>query len=276
MLRRQMEAPFTDQSNYTNRVENMARVIAEMRESLTGRSATNALAIYQDALSKNGNDFRVRESFAEFLEATGKIKDAAEERKVIATWVPHDSVAAYQAGRLLVNAREPAEARAHLERALTLRPFFPEALLEFGRAYSAEGLHESALRAYDEVLKQRQGDPVAYMQKAHSYAAMGKRKEAKAMLREAIGVRPEYWEPRYLLAIELAADGELPEAIVQFNEVTRLRPSYAQAYFNLSVALAKSGRLREAHMGFQKTLELDPEHKNAREYLGAMEREYGK
>lgn len=94
------------------------------------------------------------------------------------------------------------------------------------------------------------------------------------MLREAVRVRPEYWEPRYLLAIELAANNELPEAILQFNEVTRLRPTYAQAYFNLSVALAKSGKLREAYLGLQKTLELDPEHKTAREYLGAMEREY--
>ena len=137
-------------------------------------------------------------------------------------------------------------------------------------------MHEAALNAYNEVLKLRKNDPAAYMQKAHSLAAMGKRSEAKALLREAIQLRPEYWEPRYLLAIDLAADGELPEAIVQFNEVTRLRPSYAPAYFNLSVALAKSGRMREARMGFQKTLELDPEHKNAREYLGAMEREFAK
>jgi tetratricopeptide (TPR) repeat protein len=176
---------------------------------------------------------------------------------------------------LLVSARQPGEARTHLERALKLRPVFPEAHLEIGRAYAVEGLHESALKSYDEALKQRKEDVLVLMQKAHSYGAMGRRKDAKVMLRAAIGLRPEFWEPRYLLAIELAADNELPEAILQFNEVTRLRPNYAQAYFNLSVALAKTGKLREAHLGFQKTLELDPEHKSAREYLGAMEREYG-
>lgn len=276
MMRRQMEAPFTEQSNYTNRIENMARVISETRDQLTGRAATNASTIYQEALAKNENDFRLRESYAEFLEATGSFKEAAEQRKAIAAWVPHDSVAAYQAGRLLVSARQPSEARAYLENALQLRPRFPEAQLEIGRAFSAEGLHESALKAYEEVLKLRKDDPAALMQKAHTYAAMGRRKDAKAMLREAIRVRPEYWEPHYLLAIELAADGDLQEAILQFNEVTRLRPTYAQAYFNLSVALAKAGRLREAYLGFQKTLELEPEHKSAREYLGAMEREMGK
>jgi tetratricopeptide (TPR) repeat protein len=276
MLRRQMEPPFSDQSNHTNRVENMARLIAETREQLNGRAATNAMGIYEDALAKNTNDFRLRESYAEFLEAIGRTSAAAEQRKWVAGWVPHDSVAAYQAGRLLVNAQKPAEARTHLERALRLRPSFPEAQLEIGRAYSAEGAHESALNAYDKVLELRKDDAGAFMQKAHSYAAMGRRKEAKATLREAIRVRPDYWEPRYLLAIELAADGELAEAIVEFNEVTRLRPTYAPAYFNLSVALAKNGRLREAYLGFQKTLELDPNHKNAREYLGAMEREFGK
>ena len=276
MMRRQMDPPFTDQSNHTNRTENLARIISEIRDALNPRSATNAAVVYQEALAKNADDFRLRESFAEFLEATGKTQEAADQRKVIAAWVPHDSVAAYQAGRLLVNARQPAEARLFLDRALKIRPVFPEAHLEVGRAFAAEGLHESAIKAYDEVLKQRKDDPVAYMQMAHSYAAMGRRKDAKAMLREAIRVRPNFWEPRYLLAIELAADNELPEAIAQFNEVTRLRPAYAQAYFNLSVALAKSGRLREAYMGFQKTLELDPEHKSAREYLGALEREYGK
>jgi tetratricopeptide (TPR) repeat protein len=276
MLLRQMEAPFTDQFNSHDRAQNMGRTISELRQSLGERAATNAAAVYQEALTGDKHDFRLRESYAEFLEATGQWNEAAQQRKTIAAWVPHDSVAAYHAGRVLVSARQPVEARAQLDRALQLRPNFPEAHLEIGRALASEGRHDAALQSYDAALELRKDDVTAFMQKANSFGAMGRRQEAKAMLREAVRVRPEYWEPRYLLAIELAAANELPEAIVQFNEVTRLRPTYAQAYFNLSVALAKTGRLREAYLGLQKTLELDPEHKSAREYLGAMEREYGR
>ncbi|MGZ8899324.1 MAG: tetratricopeptide repeat protein, partial [Limisphaerales bacterium] len=276
MMRRQMEPPFTDQSNYTNRIEGLARAVANLREGLTGRAATDAFAIYQEALTRNESDFRLRESFAEFLEAAGRFPEAAEQRKAIAAWVPHDSVAAYHAGRVLAGIKQGVEARAHLQRALQLRPNFPEAHLEIGRSYALEGMHEEALRAYDQALQQRPEYVSALMQKAHSYAAIARRKEAKSMLREAIRISPENWEARYMLAIELAADNEMAEAIVQFNEVTRLRPTYAQAYFNLSVALAKAGRLREAYLGFQKTLELDPEHKSASEYLSAMAREFSR
>jgi Flp pilus assembly protein TadD len=105
---------------------------------------------------------------------------------------------------------------------------------------------------------------------------MNQRSEMKQLLREAIRVRPDNWEPHYLLAVELAADNDLKGAIIEFNEVTRLRPSYANAYFNLSVALAKVGRVKDAYRGFQKTVELDPEHKSAREYMQMLEREYAK
>ncbi|HEX7862209.1 MAG TPA: hypothetical protein VF773_17875 [Verrucomicrobiae bacterium] len=276
MLRRQMEAPFTDQSNHSNRIENMARVVSDLRQASNARAATNAAAIYQEALVRNENDFRLRESYAEFLEGVAKWSEAAEQRIKISTWVPHDSVAAYHAGRVLVHARRAAEARTYLERALQLRPVFPEAHLEIGRAYSIEAMHVSALKAYDEALKQRTNDATVLIQKAHSYAAMNLRAEMKHVLREAIRLRPESWEPHYLLAVELAADNELQQAIIEFNEVTRLRPGYANAYFNLAVALAKIGRVKDAYRGFQKTVELDPDHKSAREYMAALEREYAK
>lgn len=271
MLQRQMEPPFTEQSNHTNRVQNMVRAIVELREGLTARAATNAKAIYLAAIQNNTNDFRLRENYAEFLEATADLAGAAQERTAVASFVSHDPVACYQAGRLLGEAKKAAEAGEWLEKALRIRPNFPEAQFEIGRAYADQGQQERALQSYDAALKLRPNDTRALIQKAHSLASLGRRKEAVVALRDAVRARPENWDGHYLLGIELAATGEVAEAMNQFREVTRLRPGYAQGHFNLGVALAKLGKLSEAYAEFEATLQLDPNHKTAQEYLTALE-----
>jgi tetratricopeptide (TPR) repeat protein len=271
MWQRQSEAPFTEQSNYTNRIESMVRDIVELRETLTPRAATNARAIYVEAIQKNGTDFRLHENFAEFLEATGDLREAAEQRLAVAKFVPHDPVACYQAGRLLGAVKRTDEAREWLGKALAIRSNFPEAHSEIGRVFANEGEHQQALESYAVALKMRPDDSRVLVQRAHSLAALNRRKEAMDALREAIRVKPDNWEPRYLLGIELAANNDIPAALQQFQEVTRLRPGYAQAHFNLAVALAKVGRLSEAYNELQQTLRIDPNHKSAQEYLAAME-----
>jgi tetratricopeptide (TPR) repeat protein len=271
MLRRQVEPPFSDQSNHSNRVDALSRTIVELRDALSPRAATNATAIYQAALQRHPEDFRLRENFAEFLEATGRFQEAATHRVAVAQYVPHDPVAAYHAGRMLGASRNLNEARSWFQKALELRPQFPEAHLELGRALASDGKHTEALDSYDKALQLRPDDVRMLIQRAHSLAALNRRKEAMDVLRAAIRARPNYWEPHYLLAIELAANNQLPEALAEFHEVTRLRPDYAQARFNLAVALAKLGKLQEAYDQFQKTLEIEPNHKSALEYSIALE-----
>ena len=271
MLQRQAEPPFTEQSNHTNRIQNMVRAIVELREGLTARAATNAKAIYLAAIQNNTNDFRLHENYAEFLEATTDLAGAAQERTAVANLVPHDPVACYQAGRLFGAMKKGEEARGWLQKALQVRPNFPEAHFELGRVLASEGKPEQALEKYAAALKLRPDDARILIQKAHSLALLKRRKEAVEVLREAVRVRPENWEGRYLLGIELAANGEVPEAMNQFREVTRLRPGYAQGHFNLGVALAKLGKLSEAYAEFEMTLQLDPNHKTAQEYLTALE-----
>ena len=272
MLLRQFEAPFTDQSNHSNRIAALRGRILEIREMLSPRAATTARASFVTALEKNPADFRLRESFAEFLEATGDLREAAEQRATVAKYVSHDSVACYQAGRLFNANQRSVEARGWLALAVQLRPNFPEAHCEIGLSYSAEGKHDAALASYNQALELRPDDLRVLMQRAHSLAASNRRKEAMEVLREAIRVDPDHWEPRYLLAVELAANNEIAEAAAQFGEVIRLRPGYAQAHFNYAVALAKMGKIQEAHLEFQRTLQLDPDHKLASEYLSALER----
>ncbi len=271
MLQRQMEAPFVDQSNHTNRVEGMVRTIVALREALTTRAATNARALYVEAIQKDGEDFRLRENFAEFLEATGDLAEGVEQRLRVAKFVSHDPVACYQAGRLLAAVKRGGEAREWLVKALEIRGSFPEAHFEIGKVYASEGKHAEALASYDTALALRPDNPRALIQKAHALGALNRRQEAMDVLREAIRVKPNDWEPRYLLAVELAANSQFPEAAAQFHEVTRLRPGYAQAHFNLAVALAKLGRLSDAYLQLETTLQIDPNHKTAQEYLSAME-----
>ena len=107
--------------------------------------------------------------------------------------------------------------------------------------------------------------------RADVLAAHGRRAEALLSLREAIRLRPGFWEARYLLGVELALQENIEEAKEQFSEVVRLRPEYAPAHLNLGVALAKEGHRADALAQFRETLRLDPQNKLARQHIQTIE-----
>jgi Flp pilus assembly protein TadD len=106
---------------------------------------------------------------------------------------------------------------------------------------------------------------------ADALAAQGQRAESIERLREAIRLRPDFWEPRYLLGVELTQQDKISEALEEFKAVVRLRPDYAPAHFNLAVALAKQGQLADAARQFGETVRLDPDHQAARKYLEQLQ-----
>ncbi|PYJ99536.1 MAG: hypothetical protein DME23_09355 [Verrucomicrobia bacterium] len=106
---------------------------------------------------------------------------------------------------------------------------------------------------------------------ADALGALNRRAEALDRLREAVQLRPDYWEARYFMGVELALQDRIAEAREQFAEVVRLQPNYALGHLNLGVALAKQGRLDDALVQFRETLRLDPRNKLAQQHRETIE-----
>jgi tetratricopeptide (TPR) repeat protein len=95
---------------------------------------------------------------------------------------------------------------------------------------------------------------------------LDRRVDSIAQLREAVRLRPDYWEAHYRLGEELAQENEVPAAAAEFEQVLRLNPSFVKAHENLGVALYKLGRANEAVEQFDEVLRLDPQNRQALEF----------
>ncbi|MGD0537262.1 MAG: tetratricopeptide repeat protein [Verrucomicrobiota bacterium] len=270
IVQRLGEPPYTGQWDHEARLRKFRARWNELKARLTPAARDQALAMFEEAIRRAPNDHRLHENCAEFLELSGNPVRAQVEWQRVCDLIPHHFSGWYQTGRLLVRLRQFTEARDHLQTALKIRPDLVEAKSELGRMALAEGHPEEALRLDDEVARARPEDARVQLDRANALAALHRRPEALAALREAIRLRPSFHEARYLLGVEHAVDQQLPEAQAEFEEVIRLRPDHVLAHLNLGVALARQNRLAEAETQFEETLRLDPQNQQARTYLEAL------
>jgi tetratricopeptide (TPR) repeat protein len=271
VLQRIGDAPFTNQLDHAERVRGLQAAMADLRTRLRPQALTDAETLYEGALARAPEDFRLHEAYAEFLEANGRFGEAQREWGSVRDLVPHHCVAYYHLARMLARQGKLAAANTNLAKALKLRPDFTEARVELGLNLAKQGKPERALPEYLAVLKRQPGNATVLVHLANALAALNRRSEAIGRLREAVRLRPTYWEAHYLLGVQLALDEKTQEAAGQFAEVIRLRPSHAPAHLNLALALTKLGRLDEARNEFRETLQLDPSNQKAKEYLQTLE-----
>jgi Flp pilus assembly protein TadD len=89
---------------------------------------------------------------------------------------------AYNAGLAAKAAGNWPNAEASFREATELKPDFPEAWSELGHALKKRGLYDDSVKAYQEALRLRPDFPQAMEYLGETYALMGKRAEAQALL----------------------------------------------------------------------------------------------
>jgi len=267
MLGRVLEAPYTQQANHAEQARALREEWAAAKARLHPRAYLDARFVYEQAVGRAPDDHRLHENFAEFLEATDQLAEAAQQWQHVRDLLPHHYLPWFHVGRLAARQRQYPEAETALGRALELRPDLAEAHLELGKSQAAQGKLDLALAKYREAQRLRPDDARVPFEMANVLAAQGQRPAATEQLRAAIALRPTYWEARYLLGVELAMERKVKEAQAEFEEVIRLRPDYVRAHLNLGVALAQQLDLRGALVHFRETLRLDPTNQTALGYL---------
>src|SRR5690606_36457254 len=98
--------------------------------------------------------------------------------------LPHQHAPLYHAGRRLARENRFEEAREALKKALAQRPDLAEAMIELGRIAFREGSHAEALAHYEEAVKLRPRDSRVRLLEADALAASGERGAAMGKLRE--------------------------------------------------------------------------------------------
>lgn len=344
LLRQRIEGPpFTQQLNHREEYEHIQKQIADCKVSLSNQTMSPAIQRCERALSFSPNDWVLHEKLAQLLAQSPdkalQTRAVQELRQVIAL-VPHYPDVHYELGvlldqaqggeaetqlrlalslkrnyypnalnalgRLLAGQNRLAEAIDNYERAIRLKPNFPEALVNWGvalnrvgRTAEAQTRFEEALRLspnnteaavnlgksldqkgelsvavarYTEMLRADPNNAGAHYNLARCFGLMGRSAEAQQHYLEALRLQPDFAEAHGQLAMELFKAGKEAEALQHFQEAVRLKPDSAEVHKNLGIALAKLRRFDEAAREFESTTRLDPNDATARTYLEAARR----
>lgn len=187
------------------------------------------------------------------------------------SWTAHLNL-----GTLLDDAGRPDESLPHLQRALELKPDFPDTLNSIGnvlnhlgRAAEAQPLLERAIR-----IEPRFG--LAHNTLGDTLMALGRPDEGIAQFRKALEFDPALVLARVNLGWALAHSGHESEALEQLDLARRQRPDLADTELKIGLTLATYGRLPEALPHFSRAVELQPNQADLRYVLGRALLELGR
>ncbi len=138
---------------------------------------------------------------------------------------------------------------------------------DLGEALGAEGKTEEATLHFQRALKLRPNYPDAQNNMGSLLAGQGKLEEATAFLNGALNSRPDFDQAFYNLGLVLLKQGKIEEAIGRFRAAVRSNPRYDKALTNLGVALLGQGKLDEAVADFREAVECAPDNPYAQSGL---------
>ncbi|HUD84493.1 MAG TPA: tetratricopeptide repeat protein [Candidatus Saccharimonadales bacterium] len=272
-VRQRMERPpLNSQFNNKERVSELTGQIDRFFRQRTAAAATNARALYNDAIARAPRDYLLPENFGEFLELTGDIKQAALEWKQARELMPRNPFAFLTEGQLLEKLVELSAARDDFRQAVNLHPGYAEAWFELGKLDAIEGKLEEAIKDYQQAAALQPNDSQTYLYMGKALSLLKRTDESTQDFRRALELDGANWEAHYALGGELGMHGRIEAAKAEFEQVVRLQPQFAMGHLNLGVALLKLNERAGAREQFAETLRLDPANKSARGYLAAASR----
>jgi tetratricopeptide (TPR) repeat protein len=144
---------------------------------------TEAIAEYRKAIAKNPKGIDLHYRLGRALLAQSHGASALEQARLeFATELrlnPSDAVAEYQVGQILTTQLKGAEAAAHFERAVALRPDFTEALIAVAKIRSAAKRYPEAVALLERAIKAQPNAEAAHYNLMVAYRNAGRTEDAQ-------------------------------------------------------------------------------------------------
>jgi tetratricopeptide (TPR) repeat protein len=187
-----------------------------------------------------------------------------------ASWMAHTNLCSI----LFQKPGGLAEAIAHCEAALSLRPHYAEAHNNLGSALAQmPDRLPDAIAEFRAALVTKPDFAEAHFNLANALTRIpGRQEESIAQYEAALRIRPVYLEAHSNLGtVLMRTPGRLPDAIAEYRAALRLDPDLAEAHNNLASALAQTpGCLPEAIAEYRAALQIDPHYAKAHNNLGSL------
>jgi Tfp pilus assembly protein PilF len=162
-----------------------------------------------------------------------------------------------------MHAGDMQKAVDHFQKALAIRPHYPNALVNVGVVLQRQGKLQEAKVFYRRALETRPGYAAAHYNLGWALEQSGKFDQAEYHYRSALKAMPDYHQAHNNLGVLMAHSGRFHEAAKHFRKALKIEPQDSQSLNNLGGALQKSGKTREAKKYYLKALSLDRDNTHA-------------
>ena len=142
-------------------------------------------------------------------------------------------------------------------------PTSEEQLLRSANKHFQQGKYEEAIADYDQAIRIKPQDAIAYYNRGTAKGVLRKYEEAIADYNEAIRIDPQ---DAVVYNNRGTAKGVLrkyEEAIADYNEAIRINPQYAEAYYNRGNANVALGQHHDAIADYDQAIYINPQDADA-------------
>jgi len=182
-------------------------------------------------------------------------------------------------GNALLQKENFDEAILHYQKALEIKPDFPEAYINLGSAFFQKGNVDESIACYQKALALNPGHfqnaaaikpryAQAHVELGNALFQKGRFDEAADHYREALEITPGYAEASYNLGNVFLRKDSLDEAAALYQKALETKPGYLEAHNNLGFILLKKGRVDEAVVQYRKEIEIKPDYADAYYNIG--------
>ncbi|WP_036259184.1 tetratricopeptide repeat protein [Methylocapsa aurea] len=225
----------------------MSAIKSEEKNNGRGRAEIRDKALLQVAIT---------EAFT-FLSA-GAPGEAIAHLEPFADLAAPSDVGCYVFGLIHFNADDLGKALGWFERALALKPAYPEALGARAIVLQKLGQPQDALASFEAVLKLRPDDADALFSIGVILQSLGRMKDALAAYENALRWRPNHCEALTNRGALLERFGRFEEALACFDAIAAIRPDDSGTLFNKASVLQKLGRLDAALSAYEEAARCGP------------------
>lgn len=180
-------------------------------------------------------------------------------------WLPHNNL-----GIILAGKEDYQNAVDHYQRAMRIRPDYPETYFNVGHAYAAQGRLDDAIEMLQSGLRINSGFAEEHYHLGRYLSTRGRLEECIKHLQSALSLQPFFREAHLALGDTLLAAERYEEALEHYRTAADRRSPFASDYNNLGNLLARQNKADQAESRYRQAIVLQPDYAEAHFNLGVV------
>ena len=179
-----------------------------------------------------------------------------------------NAIELYNQGNTLIQLQRYQEALATYEKAIDIKPDYPQALYGKGKALFQLKKYQESLIAYDQAIQIQPNYLEAWTNRGFVLVRLKRYSEAIATVDKALQLKndePQVWQLKGDIFIKIS---QYNDAIKAYEQAINFQADNPELWYKKGLAFQNLKQYEEAITAYKKTVELKPDHESAWYNLG--------